>query len=143
MAVSGVEFFLRGRSIPTDGSGRLLITDISLYNRLTSTSDEEALICRSNRNVQELFVIPHSNAWYLDPEVKTTKKTFTGERISGYDDEGWTMNRDTVRVNGEGTPFHRVVRLKKLLWKENSHVTLLVTATIISLCSYFILVSCA
>ena len=114
MAVSGVEFFLRGRSIPTDGSGRLLITDISLYNRQTSISDEEALICRSNRNVQELFVIPHSNAWYLDPEVMTTKNTFTGERISGYDDEGWTMNRDIVHVNGEGTPFHRVVRLKRV-----------------------------
>ena len=40
---SGVEFLLRGDSIPTDG---LLITDISLYNGQNST-DEDALFCHS------------------------------------------------------------------------------------------------
>ena len=114
MTVSGVEFVLRGRSIPTDGSGRLLITDISLHNRQTSTSDEEPLICLSSRNVGELDN-PHANKWNLDSEVVTTTNTVTGERISeGSNDRGWTVNRDRVRVNGEWTPLHRVVRLKRV-----------------------------
>ena len=100
MTVSGVEFFLRGRSIPTDGSGRLLITDISLYTKQTSTSDEKALICHSNRNVRELNTPPSTNKWYLDSEVVTATNTVTGEMISegsidgGWtDDRGWTVNR--------------------------------------------------
>ena len=114
--VLGVEFFLRGRSIPTDGSGRLLITDISLHNGPSRTSDEEPLICRSNKNVGELLGDLHSNAWYLDPEViKTTTNTVTGERISYGDyDRGWTVNRGHVHVSGEGSLFHRVVRLKRV-----------------------------
>ena len=95
VAVLGVEFFLRGRFIPTDDSGRLLITDISFHNRQTSTSDEEALICLSNRNVGKLLL--YSNAWYLDPEVKTTKNTVGGEIISEEsNDRGWTVNRDRM-----------------------------------------------
>ena len=110
----GVEFFLRGRSIPTDGSGRLLITDISLYSRLTSTSDEEPLICLSNRHVKELNTPPDTNKWYLDSKVATTN-TVTGERISEEsDDRGWSVNRGLVHVNGEGSPKHRVVRLKRV-----------------------------
>ena len=110
----GVEFFLRGRSIPIDGSGRLLIADISLHNRQTSTSDEEALICRSSRNVGELNY-PHANKWYLDSEVVTITNTLTGERISEEsNDRGWTVNRDRVRVNGEETPLHRVLTLKRV-----------------------------
>ena len=113
--MSGVEFFLRNRSIPTDGSGSLLITDISLHNRQTSTSDEEALICRSSRNVGELRSSYIFAVWYLDSEVNTTTNTVTGERISeGSDDRGWTMNRDRVCVYGEGRSFHRVVRLKRV-----------------------------
>ena len=110
----GVEFSLRGRSIPTDGSGRLLITDISLHNRQTSTSDEEALICLSSRNVAELHTPEIDTEWYLDPEVKNTTNTVSGERISeGSNDKGWTVNRDTVRVDVPMKPFHRVVRLKR------------------------------
>ena len=113
--MSGVEFFLRGRSIPTDGSGRLLITDISLHNGHTSISDEEALNCRSSRNVGELLSSSTFDFWYLDPEVKTTTNTVTGERISGKtDNRGWTVNRGIVHVKGEGSPFHRVVRLNRL-----------------------------
>ena len=115
LAVLGVEFFLRGRSIPTDGSGHLLITDISLYNRQTSTSDEEALICFSSRHVGELNTAPTTNKWYLDLEVVTTTNTVTGERISeGSNDRGWTVNRDIVHVNGTESPFHRVVRLNRV-----------------------------
>ena len=115
VAVSGVEFFIRGRSIPTDGSGRLLITDISLRSRLTSTSDEEAVICLSNRHLKELNTSPTTNKWYLDSEVVTTTNTVTGERISEEsNDRGWTVNRGTVTVNGEGSSLHKVVRLKRV-----------------------------
>ena len=109
-----MEFFLRGRFIPTDGSGSLLITDISLHIRLTSTRDEEALICRSSRHIGELRSFMRSTDWYLDPEVKIATNIVSGERISQRsDDRGWTMNRGHVRVNGEGSPFHKVVRLKR------------------------------
>ena len=111
--VSGVEFFLRGRSIPTDGSGRLLITDISLHNRPTSISDEEALICLSSRHVGELRTLPEYSEWYLDPEVKNTTNTVSGESISeGSDDRGWMLSRYSVRVNG--ISWHRVLILTRV-----------------------------
>ena len=108
-----MEFFLRGRSIPTDGSGCLLITDISLHNSHTITSDEEALICLSSRNVVELQSSQTFDSWYLDPEVKNTTNTVSGERINKKsDDRGWSVNKG--QVNGEGTPLQRVVRLKRV-----------------------------
>ena len=108
-----MEFFLRGRSIPTDGSGRLLITDISLHNSHTITSDEEALICLSSRNVVELQSSQTFDSWYLDPEVKNTTNTVSGERINKKSyDRGWSVNKG--QVNGEGTPLQRVVRLKRV-----------------------------
>ena len=114
----GVEFSLRGRSIPTDGSGRLLITDTSLHNRQSSTSNEEkALICRSSRNVGEIKDVSPgvSSFWYLDPEVKTTANTISGEKISKESDSrGWFRKEGHVHVNGEGSPFHRVVRLNRV-----------------------------
>ena len=113
--MSGVEFFLRGRSIPTDGSGHLLITDISLHNGQISTRDEKALICRSCRNVKELRSSSTFDVWYLDPEVNTATNAVTGERISGGSDErGWTVNREKVHVNGEESPLHRVLRLNRV-----------------------------
>ena len=72
----GVEFLLRGES-----GGRLLITDISLHNGSISTSDEEALVCRSRRNVAELHSSPRTSTWYTDPEVNTTNAS--GEMITG------------------------------------------------------------
>ena len=108
-----MEFFLRGRSIQTDGSGCLLITDISLHNGHTSTSDKEALICLSSRNVVELQFSQTFDSWYLDPEVKNTTNTVSGERINKKsNDRGWSVNKG--QVNGEGTPLHRVVRLKRV-----------------------------
>ena len=110
--MSGVEFFLRGRSIPTDGSGRLLITDISLYNRQTSTSDEGALICLSSQHIGELRSSSTIDVWYLDSEMVTITKTVTGERISEESgDRGWTMNKRHVHVDGEGSLFHRAMSL--------------------------------
>ena len=66
-----MEFFLRGRSIPTDGSGHLLITDISLHNGQITTRDEEPIICRSCRNVKELRSSSTFDVWYLDPLAQT------------------------------------------------------------------------
>ena len=110
--VSGVEFYLRNVSIPTDGSGRLLITDIRLRNGQSNTSDEDALICRSSGNVVELGISHGAGDWYIDPELVGTNITLvSGERISGSNDRGWTRNRD--RENSSGI-YHRAVRLKRV-----------------------------
>ena len=92
--VSGVEFYLRNASIPTDGSGRLLITDIILRNGQSSTSDEDALICRSSEDIRTLRTFLGAGDWYLDPELGDTTTTLnSGRRISGSSDRGWTRNR--------------------------------------------------
>ena len=110
--VSGVEFYLRNASIPTDGSGRLLITDIRLRNGQSNTSDEDALICRSSGNVAEVRSRHRFNDWYLDPELVVTNTTLvSGRKISEIDDRGWTRNRGSVNLSGI---YHRVVRLKRV-----------------------------
>ena len=110
--VSGVEFYLRNVSIPTDGSGRLLITDIRLRNGQSNTSDEGALICRSSEDIGTLRTFHSAGDWYLDPEVGETIKTLnSGRRISGSGDQGWTRNRD--RENSSGR-YHLVLRLKRV-----------------------------
>ena len=110
--VSGVEFYLRNVTIPTDGSGRLLITDIRLRNGQRSTSDEDALICRSSRGVAELRISHGAGDWYIDPELVGTNITLvSGERISGSNDQGWTRNRGRVDLSGS---YHRAVRLKRV-----------------------------
>ena len=98
--VSGVEFYLRNVSIPTDGSGRLLITDIRLHNGQSSTSDEDALICRSSENIQMLRTFPGTGDWYLDSELGDTTTTLvSGIRISGSSDRGWIRNRGRVNIS--------------------------------------------
>ena len=92
--LSGAEFYLRNVSIPTDGSGRLLITDIRLRNGQSSTSNEDALICRSSRGVAELRTHHRFNDWYLDPELVETNTTLvSGRKI---DERGWTRNKGSV-----------------------------------------------
>ena len=105
-----MEFYLRGESIPTDGSGRLLITDISLHNGSISTSDEEALICHSSRDVAELHILPSHGDWYLDSEIESNTTTTSAERITRKDGRGWTRNRG----NSENRQY-RVARLKRVL----------------------------
>ena len=66
----GVTFSLRGNdSIPTDGSARVLITDINPngYN------DEDALICRSEMNGFTTTSTIYN--WYLHPTQMSTDKT--------------------------------------------------------------------
>ena len=110
--VSGVEFYLRNASIPTDGSGRLLITDIRLRNGQINTSDEDALICRSSGNVAEVRSRHRFNDWYLDPELVETNTTLvSGRKISEIDDRGWTRNKGSVNLSGI---YHQVVRLKRV-----------------------------
>ena len=56
--VLGVTLSLRGNSIPIDGSGRIVITDINP----DGDNDEDALICQS-----ELHNISSGGNWYLHP----------------------------------------------------------------------------
>ena len=80
---------LRGNdSIPTDGSGRVLITDINP----TGDNNEDALICRSERDT---FTSNFGN-WFLH---HTESSTNEGDRIViGKNGEpnprGWNRNRD-------------------------------------------------
>ena len=122
---SGVEFFLSddfiqikdgtqrtnilsGDYIPTDGSGRLLITDISLTNRQTQTSNDSALFCHATKDlgmVRELDI----GDWYLQPDFETTSGM--GQRIDGGNYKGWTKERKTAKVSGIN---YRQVRLKRV-----------------------------
>ena len=95
----GVSFSLKGVSIPNDGSGHVLITDINPNGE----NNEDALICRS-----EIPLSSRIGEWYLHP---TRMSTNDGDRImnpvDGVLDRGWNRNRD----NQQG---HRLVRLKKV-----------------------------
>ena len=92
-------FSLNGNSIQTDGSGRVLITDINP----NGVNNEDALICRSGKAVSSI------GNWYLHP---TETSTDGGDRIvsgvnDGPDPRGWYRNRDTDSED------HRLVRLRR------------------------------
>ena len=100
--VLGVTLSLRGDSIPTDGSGRIVITDINP----DGDNDEDALICLS-----ELHNISSGGNWYLHPTQQTTQHTLDGSvRIEGTDSRGWRRNRATVIIFSE---TRRLVRLRR------------------------------
>ena len=93
-------FSLRGASIPTNGSGIILITDIPIGYII-----EDALICRSEIPSSEL------GNWYLHP---TQLSTDGNDRIvsginNGEPYRGWHRNRAT---DSEG---RRLVRL----WRDS------------------------
>ena len=102
----GVTFSLTGNDpIPTDGSGRVRIFDIG-YN------DEDALICRSERNI---FTSTVGN-WFLHPTETSTDNgdpdddSDYGDRIvNDYNrpDQGWRRNRGL-------DSGHRLVRLRRV-----------------------------
>ena len=69
-------------NIPTDGSGRILITDIGSDN-------DNALICRTNTPN------PGNGDYYLHPSMVTTSNS---DRIESTDSRGWTRNRDQVNT---------------------------------------------
>ena len=72
-------FSLRGDSIPTGGSGRVLIIDIGDNN-------EDTLICRSEINFTSIY-----GNWYLH---LTEMSTDDGDRIVNNETRGWARNRD-------------------------------------------------
>ena len=96
--VLGVTLSLRGNSIPTDGSGRIVITDINP----DGDNVEDALICQS-----ELPTSVNGN-WYLHPTQQTTDDS---DRIQSDDPRGWRRDRATITVVGSGT--RRLVRLRR------------------------------
>ena len=89
----GLTLHLTGyNSIPTDGSGRIRITDIGLV-------DTDALLCQSDVAAEA------GNAnWYLHPTQLSTEE---GDRIQNNDNRGWSRNR------GSNSDGHRLVRLKR------------------------------
>ena len=95
-------FSLRGVSIPTDGSGRILITESDI--NLNGDNDEDALICQSERSISGDGV----GDWYLHP---TEMSTDSGDRIMNpvnrVPDRGWKRNR------GYDSEGRRLVRLKR------------------------------
>ena len=92
--VLGVTLSLRGNSIPTDGSGRIVITDINP----DGDNEVDALICRS-----ELHNISSRSDWFLHPTQLTTQHTTDGSvRIENNDLRGWRRNRATVTISNSG-----------------------------------------
>ena len=81
----GLTLSLSGNSIPTDGSGRIVITDI---NPGDPDNNEEALICQS-----ELAFSGTAGDWLLHPTQETTDKR---DKIENTDPRGWSRNRDVV-----------------------------------------------
>ena len=122
MYISGVEFLLSddfiqtrdgptilsGGYISTDGSGHLLITDISLTNGQTQTSNDSALFCHATRDVTVVRELDIGD-WYLQPDFDTT--TAIGGRIDEDNDLGWTRDRGTGHVSRSS---YRQVRLKRV-----------------------------
>ena len=89
-------FSLRGNFIPTDGSGRVRVTDIGDTNG-------NALICRSGK------AISSDGDWYLHPtQISTDGNDRIMSGVNGEPDpRGWRRNRAT---DSEG---HRLVRLRR------------------------------
>ena len=101
--ITAVTLSLRGNSIPTDGSGRIVITDI---NPDGDSNNEDALICQS-----ELVGLNVGN-WFLHPTQQMTQLTDDGSvRIESNDPRGWRRNRATVIIGPTETV--RLVRLRR------------------------------
>ena len=90
---------LRGNSIQTDGSGRIVITDINPDGNPDNHSN--ALICQSDRSLST------GGDWYLHPTQQTTDMS---HRVNGTDPRGWRRNRATNTISGSGT--RQIVRLR-------------------------------
>ena len=99
--VLGVTLSLRGNSIPTDGSGRIVITDINP----DGDNDEDALICQSEEPISD-----YGGNWYQHPTQLTTESSV---RIESPDPRGWRRNRGIVTVTSSHGSDHRLVRLRR------------------------------
>ena len=74
-------------SIPIDGSGRVLITDINP----TGDNNEDAIICHSEIDAFTTAANNGDTNWYLDPTEMSTDDV---DRIMHFDPRGWRRNRD-------------------------------------------------
>ena len=105
-----MEFFLRGDSVPTDGSGCILITDIILQYGLF-----ENLICHSSYNEEIFNGSVAENTWYLNPKVGTITITVSGEKVSVWDGRGWGVSTGVGRGRSVGSfEWHRIVILRRV-----------------------------
>ena len=83
-------FSLKGNySIPTDGSGRILITDINLngYN------NGDALVCLSERSISGNADI---GDWYIHPTQQSTDEDDRIANLNGPARGGWNSHRLVV-----------------------------------------------
>ena len=94
----GVTLSLRDSSIPTDGSGRIVITDINP----DGDNDEDALICRS-----QLHIISGGGEWFLHPTQQTTDDS---DKVQSTYPRGWHRNRATITIS---SVTHLLVRLRR------------------------------
>ena len=92
----GLEFLLNNITIPTDGSGRVLITD-------SNFTGPGALICQSSS-------LGGDREWYLDPEDENPTSTAEAERIHGNNFRGWTRKRNENPTRD----ILQIVRLKRV-----------------------------
>ena len=92
---------LRGySSITTDGSGRIVITDINP----DGDNNEDALLCQS-----ELPVSVNGD-WFLHPTQQTTD---FNDRLESSNPQGWRRNRGIVTISSV-SETHRLVRLRRV-----------------------------
>ena len=84
---------LRGDPIPTDGSGRIVITDINP----DGVNDEDALFCQS-----ELTLSVNAD-WFLHSTQQTIHDS---DKVQNNDFRGWRRNRAVIA-------FSRLVRLRR------------------------------
>ena len=99
--LSGVTFSLSGDSIPTDGSGRVLITTINP----TGDNNDDALICHSEISFPNDVV----GDWYLHPiGMSVDDDDRIVGPINGVLDRGWNRNR------GFDSSNRRLVRLRRI-----------------------------
>ena len=96
----GVTLILRDSSIPTDGSGRIVITDINP----DGDNDVDALLCHS-----EMLGLSDGGNWFLHPTQQTTDGSV---RIEGDDPRGWRRNRADITA-GTSADHRRLVRLRR------------------------------
>ena len=95
----GVTLILRGKPIPTDGCGCIVITDINP----DGDNVEKALICRS-----EMTLSSNIGNWFLHPTQQTTEYN---DRVVSTDHRGWSRNRGLDMVSS--SEARRLVRLRR------------------------------
>ena len=94
---------LRGSSIPTDGSGRIVITDINP----DGDNDDVALFCQSQLSLST------GGNWYLHPTQQTTDDSDRiGDSETGDDPRGWIRSRAEITTGTSGS-HRRLVRLRR------------------------------